>query len=526
MAGGVVIAKGGKAYPGKLTCRVFCTCFVAAMGGLIFGYDIGISGGVTSMPSFLMKFFPSVYRREELNVGGTNQYCKFDDARLTLFTSSLYLAALVASVFASTVTRMLGRKCSMLLGGILFLAGAIVNGFAQNVNMLIIGRVLLGCGIGFSNQSVPVYLSEMAPYRYRGMLNMFFQQTITIGILAANVINYFTAQIKSGEGWRISLGCAAVPALLFIAGALYLPDTPNSLIERGKQEEALKRLRNIRGIEDVEEEFNDLVAASIASKKIKHPWANLLKRKYRPHLTMVILIPFFQQLTGMNVFMFYAPVLFKTIGFGNNASLASAVISGGVNCAATLVSIFSVDRIGRRVLFLEGGAQMFVCQIIITICIALKFGVNGNPGELPHWYAMFVVIAICVYVAGFAWSWGPLGWLVPSEILPLEVRSAGQSINVAVNMIFTFFIAELFLKMLCAMKYGMFIFFSAFVFAMSIFIYKFFPETKGIPIEEMSGIWKKHPYWKNYVEEDRVEEEHDHTKVETEISEEKKIGDP
>ncbi|KAL0312661.1 UNVERIFIED_CONTAM: Sugar transport protein 1 [Sesamum radiatum] len=286
------------------------------MGGLIFGYDIGISGGVTSMPSFLMKFFPSVYRKEELNVGGTNQYCKFDDARLTLFTSSLYLAALVASVFASTITRTLGRKCSMLLGGILFLAGAIVNGFAQNVNMLIIGRVLLGCGIGFSNQSVPVYLSEMAPYRYRGMLNMFFQLTITIGILAANVINYFTAQIKNGEGWRISLGCAAVPALLFIAGSLYLPDTPNSLIERGKQEEALKRLRNIRGIQDVEEEFNDLVAASIASKKIKHPWANLMKRKYRPQLTMVILIPFFQQLTGMNVFMFYAPFCSKPLGSG------------------------------------------------------------------------------------------------------------------------------------------------------------------------------------------------------------------
>ncbi|KAL0393476.1 UNVERIFIED_CONTAM: Sugar carrier protein C [Sesamum latifolium] len=201
--------------------------------------------------------FSCVYRKEELNVGGTNQYCKFDDARLTFFTSSLYLAALAASVFASTITRTLGRKCSMLVGGILFLAGAIVNGFAQNVNMLIIGRVLLGCGIGFSNQSVPVYLSEMAPYRYRGMLNMFFQLTITIGILAANLINYFTAQIKSGEGWRISLGCAAVPALLFIAGSLYLPDTPNSLIERGKQEEALKRLRNIRGIEDVEEEFND-----------------------------------------------------------------------------------------------------------------------------------------------------------------------------------------------------------------------------------------------------------------------------
>ncbi|KAI3468800.1 hypothetical protein Pfo_025463 [Paulownia fortunei] len=519
MAGGVIISKDGKEYPGKLTCQVLVTCALAAMAGLIFGYDIGISGGVTSMPSFLKKFFPRVYRREELNVGSANQYCKFDDAKLTLFTSSLYLAALLASFVASTMTRLLGRRFSMLFGGSLFLIGAIINGFAQNVAMLIAGRMFLGCGVGFANQSAPVYLSEMAPYKYRGALNMCFQLFITVGILGANLINYYTARIKGGWGWRISLGCAAVPALFFIGGAISLPDTPNSLIERGKQEEALKRLRKIRGIDDVEEEFNDLVAASTASKKIKHPWANLLRRKYRPHLTMVLAIPFFQQLTGMNVFMFYAPVLFRTIGFGNNASLMSAVISGGVNCLATLVSIFSVDRFGRRGLFIEGGVQMFVCQIVITVCIALKFGLNGNPGELPNWYAMIVVIAICVYVAGFAWSWGPLGWLVPSEILPLEVRSAGQSINVAMNMIFTFFIAELFLKMMCAMKFGLFIFFSAFVFVMTIFIYKYLPETKGVPIEEMAGIWKSHPVWKKYVTEDDEEKD---SKVDVEMSVEKK----
>ncbi|KAK6158117.1 hypothetical protein DH2020_005431 [Rehmannia glutinosa] len=514
MAGGVIITKGDKAYPGKLTCKVFVTCIVAAMAGLIFGYDIGISGGVTSMPQFLEKFFPEVYKKEQNMVAGTNQYCKFDDAILTMFTSSLYLAALFASLIASYVTRWLGRKSSMLFGGSLFLAGAIINGCAHNVAMLIAGRILLGCGIGFANQSAPVYLSEMAPYKYRGALNMCFQLFITIGILAANLINYGTSQLKSGNGWRISLGCAAIPAVIFIFGSLCLPDTPNSLIERGKQDEALKRLREIRGIDDVEEEFNDLIAASVAAKKIGNPFSNLLRRKYRPHLTMVTLIPFFQQLTGMNVFMFYAPVLFKTIGFGNSASLMSAVITGIVNAVATLVSILTVDRFGRRGLFIEGGIQMF---IIVTICIGLKFGVNGNPGELPKWYAMIVVIAICFYVAAFAWSWGPLGWLVPSEILPLEVRSAGQSINVCMNMIFTFFIAETFLKMLCKMKFGLFIFFSGFVFVMTIFIVKFLPETKGIPIEEMSGIWKEHPYWKKFVDDDGDVEI---TKVEK-----KKIGD-
>ncbi|KAI7749186.1 hypothetical protein M8C21_028241 [Ambrosia artemisiifolia] len=142
---------------------------------------------------------------------------------------------------------------------------------------------------------------------------------------------------------------------------------------------------------------------------------------------------------------------------------------------------------------------MLVMQIIITIAIGYKFGINGNPGVLEKWYAIMVVLAICVYIAGFAWSWGPLGWLVPSEIFPLEIRSAAQSVNVSVNMIFTFFIAQIFLQMLCAFRFGLFIFFLFWVVVMTIVIYYFLPETKGIPIEEMGGIWKQHWYWKRFV---------------------------
>lgn len=212
-------------------------------------------------------------------------------------------------------------------------------------------------------QSVPIYLSEMAPYRYRGALNIGFQLSITIGILIAELLNYFFAKIKGEWGWRLSLAVAAVLALIFIIGAFVLVDTPNSLIERGKAEEAKGNLQRIRGISNVDEEFNDLEAACEASKKVEHPWRNLLERKYRPHLTMAIMIPFFQQLTGINVIMFYAPVLFKTIGFGDNASLMSSVITGLVNAFATLISIIGVDRVGRRALFLGGGIQMFISQV-------------------------------------------------------------------------------------------------------------------------------------------------------------------
>ncbi|PKA52634.1 Sugar carrier protein C [Apostasia shenzhenica] len=511
---GFVNAGGGaKEYPGKMTAFVFLICLMAATGGLILGYDIGISGGVTSMDSFLIKFFPAVYHKEEEDKG-TNQYCKFDSQLLTTFTSSLYLAALIASFFASTVTRVLGRKWSMLGGGVAFLVGSAINGAADNVAMLIIGRILLGVGVGFAgqniclnnnspSQSVPVYLSEMAPARVRGMLNIGFQLMITIGILTANLINYGTSKIKGGWGWRVSLALAGVPAIVFTAGALILPDTPNSLLERGHDQQARAMLRRIRGTDDIHEEYAHLIAAREESKKVKHPWRTILRRRHRPQLTMVILIPFFQQLTGINVIMFYAPVLFKTVGYDSDASLMSAVITGLVNFFATFVSIFTVDRLGRRVLFLQGGVQMLACQIAVGTLIAIKFGTSGE-GHLSHDYAATVVAFICIYVAGFAWSWGPLGVLVASEIFPLEIRSVGQSINVSVSMIFTFIIAQIFLILLCHLKFGIFYFFGGWVLIMTVFVAFLLPETKGVPIEEMALVWKSHWFWGGFISDEQI----------------------
>ncbi|KAJ0042517.1 hypothetical protein Pint_18806 [Pistacia integerrima] len=251
-------------------------------------------------------------------------------------------------------------------------------------------------------------------------------------------------------------------------------------------------LKRIRGVTDkeVEAEFNDILAASEATKQVKHPWRNLLKRQYRPQLILAVLLPFFQQITGINVVMFYAPVLFKTIGFGDNASLGSALITGIINMLATLVSVY-------------GAEGLCSLKAEFNFFIGWKFGVSGNVTELPKWYAILVVLFICCYVAAFAWSWGPLGWLVPSEIFPLEIRSAGQTVVVTVNMLMTFLIAQLFLNMLCHMKFGLFIFFSFFVAVMTVFIYYFLPETKNIPIEEMQHVWRQHWFWKRFIPDER-----------------------
>jgi len=198
--------------------------------------------------------------------------------------------------------------------------------------------------------------------------------------------------------------------------------------------------------------------------------------------------------------MFYAPVLFDTVGFGSDAALYSAVIIGAVNVLSTCVSIYSVDKVGRRMLLLEAGVQMFFSQVVIAIILGVK--VTDDSNDLHRGYGILVVVMVCTFVSAFAWSWGPLGWLIPSETFPLETRSAGQSVTVCVNLIFTFVMAQAFLSMLCTLKFGIFLFFSGWVFIMSIFVVFLLPETKNIPIEEMTDtVWKKHWFWKRFIDD-------------------------
>ncbi|KAG5593965.1 hypothetical protein H5410_035197 [Solanum commersonii] len=502
MAGGGIASIGvnkerAENYNGKLTLYVIISCIVAAVGGSLFGYDIGISGGVTSMDEFLRRFFYSVYLKKQ-HVHEDN-YCKYNNQVLAAFTSSLYMAGLVASLVASPITRNHGRRASIICGGISFFLGAVLNAAAINLGMLLFGRIMLGVGIGFGNQAVPLYLSEMAPAHLRGCLNMMFQLATTLGIFTANMINYGTSKLHPW-GWRLSLGLAAAPAFVMTVGGMLLPETPNSLIEQGNKTKGRRVLERIRGTENVEAEFEDMVDASELARLVKHPFRNILKRRNRPQLIMAILMPTFQILTGINIILFYAPVLFQSMGFKRAASLYSSALTGAVLASSTLVSMATVDRWGRRILLITGGIQMIICQVIVAIILGLKF---GSDKELSRGYSIIVVVFICLFVAAFGYSWGPLGWTVPSEIFPLETRSAGQSITVTVNLFFTFAIAQSFLSLLCVMRFGIFLFFSGWIAIMTIFIYLFLPETKGVPIEEMMRLWEKHWFWKKIVSEDQ-----------------------
>ena len=213
----------------------------------------------------------------------------------------------------------------------------------------------------FVLKAVPLYLSEIAPTHLRGGLNMMFQVATTFGIFIANMINFGTQKLN--WGWRLSLGLAAVPALLMTVGGILLPETPNSLIEQGKKEKGREILEKLRGTKDVDAEFEDMVDASELSNLIKNPFRNILEKRNRPELVMAICMPMFQILTGINSILFYAPVLFQSMGFGGNASLYASALTGAVLASSTFISIATVDKLGRRVLLISGGIQMITCQV-------------------------------------------------------------------------------------------------------------------------------------------------------------------
>jgi len=480
------------------------------------------------MEAFLKKFFPGLLKSTARG-GNKDVYCIYNNQALTAFTSSLYAFGMVGTLLASRVTRRLGRQAVMLIGGSLFLAGALVNAAAVNLAMLIVGRMLLGLGLGFSGQATPVYLAEVSPPRWRGGFISAFPLFISIGYLVANLINYGTSRIPDW-GWRLSLGLAAVPAAVMVAGAAFIPDTPSSLVLRGKHDDARAALQRVRGKGvDIGAEFADILAAAESDRRNEEgAFRRILRREYRPYLVMAVAFPVFLNLTGVAVTAFFSPILFRTVGFESDAALMGAVILGLMNIGGILASGFAMDRYGRKLLFVIGGALMFTCQAYIqnksSCCLHMLHSFTherrperitflqvamasiigsqlGNGSKMPKGYAVTVLVVTLVFSASFSWSWGALYWTIPGEIYPVEVRSAGQGAAVALNLGLNFLQAQFFLAMLCCFKYGTFLFYASWLVVMTAFAVAFVPETKGVPLESMAHVFARHWYWGRFVKD-------------------------
>ncbi|KMZ74039.1 Sugar transport protein 13 [Zostera marina] len=487
---------------GKVTHFLVVSCVMAISGGLMFGYDVGITGGVMLMDDFLMKFFPEVYERKSWNPKDLDSiYCKYNDVKLQLFTSFLYLPGVLATLFASHSNREMGRKPTMVIAGVLYLTGLGFTVSAQYLCFLILGRFLSGWGIVMANQTVPIFLSEIAPSEIRHGLNITLTFiSVIFGIIIASLVNYGNNQwIKFGWGWRLSLGLGGIPALILIIGCFFILETPNSLIERGCLQESKTVLRRIRGIDDIKEEYDE-VYLKTCEKAVEHPYRNLFKRRNRLPLVIVALFQMFQQFTGINVVIFYGPLFFNTLGFGNEGSLISVIIISCVYLIATMISIYHFYDIGRRLLLVQAGVQMLLG--LVGIAIILFFKVPDHSSGLGMTYEFLLVVLVCVFVSAFAWSWGALGWWIPPETFPVEASLAAQIFTSCVNLLFTFAIAQASLSMFCYLKFGIFLFFAGWVMVMTAFVIFFLPEMKDYPVAELSNeAWRNHWFWKKFDDE-------------------------
>ncbi|CAL8466135.1 g5671 [Coccomyxa elongata] len=459
----------------------------AACGGLLFGYDLGLG-----------------------QHQGTSAYCSYNNDAANLWTSSMFLAGAGASIAVLALTNYklmskygLGRRGVMVCGGLAFQVGALLQATAQNWEMLIIGRILLGVGIGFANEAVPPYISEMAPPKLRGGLNMLFQLMTTIGIFVASMVNWGVGEYA--WGWRLSLGLACVPAVVFMAGTGFCPDTPNSILEHDPDniEKARETLQMLRPADhDIDAELVDIQnnARETREESFWGSVGTLYSRRHWKQAVAALLIPWFQQFTGINSIMFYAPQLFKVMGNSGNMALVNTCVTTGVNVVATIIGIVFVDRLGRKPLFYIAGVLMFSMQIItgslaghyIHPWTQFSTDAAGGTGVDPA-AAKAMVATICLFVTGFAFSWGPLGWLVPSEIHTNQTRTAGMCGTVFVNFIASFIVGQCFNRMLCSMEYGVFFFFAGWMVLMTLYVAFFLPETKDLGVENVMVAWNTVP---------------------------------
>lgn len=452
---------------------------IAATGGLLFGFDTGVISG--AIP-FLQDYF------------------SLTDSQVENVTALGLIGAVVGALFTGSLTDYLGRRKVILASAFVFATGAVWTGFAPTVPQLMISRFYLGLAIGVSSFSVPLYISEISPTKIRGTLVSMFQLLITVGILAAYLSDTALADNNNPESWRPMLWVGVFPAIILFVGMFFLPETPRWLMSKGREAESRRILEKIEFPEFIEQSLSDM-KNQIALDKDQAGWKEIFKPWLRNALIIAMGIMFFQQFVGINTVIYYSPKIFLAAGFeGAEAAIAASVIVGVVNVVFTILSLFIIDRLGRRKLYFIGVAGISVA----LISMGLGFMIEGAS----KW---FLVTSMLVYIAFFAISLGPLGWLIITEVFPTRVRGLGSSIGSLSNWGFNTLVVWTFYKMasaignakdvvvpagndlsdVCPSCIGsVFWIFAAVALIGLVWGYYYIPETKGVSLEEIEAHWR------------------------------------
>ncbi|MFT4091119.1 MAG: D-xylose transporter XylE [Asticcacaulis sp.] len=456
----------------------------AALGGLLFGYDTAvISGAVESIDHNF------ITPRTELS----------EIARNSLSGTAIGIAlwgCVAGSLLAGPLATAIGRKAGMLIAAFLFFASSILSGYPElglapiggmgvdGLTPFMIYRFFGGVAIGMASLISPLYIAEIAPAKHRGLLVTFQQIAIVSGMLLVYFVNMKIAQQGTDEwilatGWRWMLASAALPATLFFVAALAMPDTPRWYVLKGKDAKAEKLLNQLNGPEEAKETM-----AEIKGSLTQH--SGKLFSFGAAVIVVGVLLSVFQQFVGINAVLYYAPLMFKNIGAGTDTALLQTVIVGAANVLFTLVATFTVDRWGRKPLLILGALVMAVAMAALGILFQQK-----QEGTL-------LLYAAILYIAGFALSWGPVVWVLLSEMFPNSIKGTAMAIAVAAQWISNYIVTWSFKvvdgdsALNAVFNHGLnYYIYAAFSVLAAIFVWKFVPETKGKTLEAIEQLWKK-----------------------------------
>ena len=450
---------------------IYGVTLVATLGGLLFGYDTAvISGAEKSIQAFLI-----------------------DSQGLSSFlhgvtVSSALIGCIVGGAISGFMSSAYGRKNALIIAGVLFFLSALGSGNPEflffNKGEPSVGvlwmfnfyRVIGGVGVGLASAVCPMYIGEIAPAAIRGRLVSLNQFAIIFGMLIVYFVNWGIADGQSIEwineiGWRRMFLSEALPAAVFILLMFLVPESPRYLALKQKDTEALSILTRVNGVEKAKQILED-IKSTVETSKVK------LYSYGKAVIIIGILLSVFQQFVGINVALYYAPRIFESMGAAKDASMLQTIIMGLVNVVFTVVAILTVDKWGRKPLLILGSIGMAIGMIAISTLAFLD--IIGTT----------TLVFIIIYTASFMMSWGPICWVLISEIFPNKIRSQAVAIAVAAQWAANFFISSTYPPMMEFSNGGTYLFYGLMSILSALFVWKHVPETKGKTLEEMEGLWK------------------------------------
>jgi SP family xylose:H+ symportor-like MFS transporter len=450
---------------------IYVITLVATLGGLLFGYDTAvISGAEKSIQSFLI---------EPLGLSSFTH---------GITVSSALIGCVIGGAISGLVSSKFGRKKALIIAGILFLLSALGSGnpeflfFEKGVPSMELlwifnfYRVVGGIGVGLASAVCPMYIGEIAPAEIRGRLVSLNQFAIIFGMLVVYFVNWGIADGQTIEwinevGWRRMFLSEAIPASAFAFLMFFMPETPRYLALQHQDDKALSILSRINGTEKAKQILNEIKSTVETSKAKLFSYGKIV-------IIVGILLSVFQQFVGINVALYYAPRIFESMGAAKDASMLQTIIMGLVNVVFTVVAIMTVDKWGRKPLLIIGSIGMAIGMI--AIATLAFFDIIGTA----------TLVFIIIYTASFMMSWGPICWVLISEIFPNKIRSQAIALAVAAQWAANFFISSTYPPMMEFSSGGTYLFYGIMSILSALFVWKMVPETKGKTLEEIEGIWK------------------------------------